>query len=144
MAAEMNSPPPTELVVKKMIVPFSLSALDGYLPWAILTTKAVAQVFGTNPLALGMRIYRGAGPKPVPKDWIKGHVAGFMVADLRAWLGDPRDETEMYREAVGAPDETNDAVRLYARARAQNEEAIIGGQFTNKGRASYLNYIYAL
>lgn len=136
-----------ELAVKKMIAPFPLAQLDPWLPYVILSTKALAEALETDPIALAMRRYRNVGPKAVPADWIRGHVIGFLVADARIWLGDPRSETDQFRATLGDSTDSNDsdaAVRMLTRAHAQNGEPIIGATFTNKGHAAYLEYLYPM
>jgi hypothetical protein len=139
-------PPPPPVVVKKIIPPFPLETLDAYRPWCILTTKVLAEVLGTNPLALAMRLYRGAGPRPVPAEWLKGHVAGFMVADVRSWLGDGRSETDMFRQALpqAMAVEPDEVIRLYACVDAVEVEPIIGGLFSKSGKKDYLDYLRKL
>lgn len=138
--------PPLPHGVKKIISPFSPDQLDAYAPWCILTTKVLAEALGTGPIALAMRIYRGVGPRAVPQAWLKGHVAGFLIADVRTWTGDIRSETEMFRGALPASmvDEPEEMIRLYARAEAETGKPLIGGTFTKAGREAYLNYLYAV
>lgn len=129
----------------KKIIRFPVSKLDAYAPSIILTTKVLADALGTGPIALAMRIYRGVGPRAVPAEWLKGHVAGFLVADVRSWLGDPRSETEMFRDALpkSIADEPDELIRIYTRVGAENGDPVIGGSFSKQGRAAYLNYLYA-
>lgn len=133
-----------ELAVKKMISTFSLSMLDRWPPFVILSTKALAEALETDPIALAMRRYRNVGPKAAPADWIKGHVTGFLVADARIWLGDPRSETEQFRAALGDTADSDAVVRMLTRARAQTETSIVGVTLTTKGYTAYLNYLHPM
>lgn len=104
----------------------------------------LSKVIETDAIALAMRLYRGVGPKRIPDDWIKGHIAGFLVSDVRSWLGDTRSETQMFRDALPSDmaNEPDDAIRLYARAEAQSGQPLIGATFSKSGKEVYLNYLY--
>jgi hypothetical protein len=97
---------------------------------------------GIDPIALAMRVYRGVGPKPVPSEWIKGHVSAYFVADVLRWRGDPRDDVVMFRDALKqqltAEDLRDEAVvRLFACVEAEKARNIIGAEFTSQGRKEY-------
>jgi hypothetical protein len=125
--------------------PFSAASLDQHPPWTILSTRALASTLGTDPIALAMRRYRSIGPKSVPDDWLKGRVTGYLVSDVLAWLGDSRPETTIFRDALGfVTDEPDPVIRLYARAKAQNGQPLIGAKFSSTGRTKYYNYLIDL
>jgi hypothetical protein len=128
-----------------------VTGLAVYRPWTVLSTKALASALRIDPITLAMRVYRGVGPKPVPR-WLKGHVVGYMTSSALRWLGDPRSEVDIFREDLisnGLTDLTandlpdDDAVRLYSHVAvvANPNVAIVGATFTPKGWKEYLRSI---
>jgi hypothetical protein len=97
-----------------------------------------------DPIALAMRVYRGVGPTPVDRAWIKGHVVAYQVSEVLRWRGDPRNDVAMFRDALSqtlTADDDEGLVRLFACVEAEKVGNIIGAEFTSKGRREYIRRI---
>jgi hypothetical protein len=65
----------------------NLPAPDGILgePWALRTTKQVAELLDVDPCTLSMWRYRGLGPGPEPR-YFKGSVQVYRLDHVQSWL----------------------------------------------------------
>jgi hypothetical protein len=54
-------------------------------PWALRTTKQVAELLNVDPASLTVWRYRGLGPRPEPR-YFKGSVQVYRLDRVQSWL----------------------------------------------------------
>lgn len=128
----------------------SLSTLPGE-PWALRTTKQVAELLGIDPACLTVWRYRGVGPEIEPP-YFKGTVQAYRLDNVAGWLaarrGELYDQDKAWTEALEkvmhpTPGTLPELVAEWVKLNGPTAAAPPGTQWRRDGFERYLGSIVA-
>ena len=67
--------------------------------WSTVTTRELADIFGTNIININNWLCRGQFPEPEPRKRGYGNKNRFRISKVRSWL-EKRSETEIHDEWI--------------------------------------------